>query len=100
MAGAISGLALAFGLEDKEKNLLKLFIYPLALRCIGDKLLEKGILPTLPHGGVISYMIICSVITYGYTVERHSQPGSMFRMIDSYAMLTDVENRHMNIFRT
>jgi hypothetical protein len=60
----VSGLVLAFGLNEKEKTLFKLFIYPLAFRCLGDKLLELGYLPTLPHGETITYMISCAVISY------------------------------------
>ena len=63
-------------------------------------MLEKGYLPSLPYGSVIGYMLVNSVITYGYTVERHSQPPGMYRMIDNYARLTDLENRFLNIFRT
>ena len=100
IAGLISAIPLAYGLDAKEQNLLKLFVYPLACRCVCDKLLEKGYLPTLPGGSILSYMAVNSVITYGYTVERHSQPKSMYRMIDTYARLSDVENRFMNVFRT
>ena len=72
IAGLISAIPLAFGFDAKEQNLLKLFIYPLALRCFGDKMLELGYLPTLPYGSILSYMAVNSVITYGYTVESHS----------------------------
>ena len=100
LAGALSALPLAFGFNAQEQNLLKLFIYPLAYRCVCDKLFELGWLPQVKYGSVISYMMVSSVITYGFTVERHSQPPSMYRMVDSYARLNDVENRFLNAFKT
>jgi hypothetical protein len=100
IAGLISALPLAIGLDDKEQNLLKLFIFPLAIRCICDKMFEIGWLPKVKYGSIIGYMLASTIISYGFTIERHSQPASMYRMVDSYAKLTDVEDRFLNIFKT
>jgi hypothetical protein len=61
---------------------------------------ELGWLPKLKYGSIIGYMLASTVISYGYTIERHSQPPSMYRMVDSYARLTDVEDRFLNVFKT
>ena len=53
--------------------MFKLFIFPLAFRCLTDKLLELGILPNLGYFGTIaSYMLINTVI--GYTYSSPPQP--------------------------
>ena len=96
----MSGIPLIVGMNPKEMNLIKLFMFPLVSRCVVDKMLELGYLPTLPYGSVLSYMIVCFIVTYGYLVERHSLAPSMYKMVDSYAKLTDVEQRFLNVYKT
>jgi len=100
IAGMMSAIPLLVGMKAKEMNLLKLFMFPLVSRCIVDKLLELGYLPTVPYGSVISYMLACFIITYGYLVERHTLAPSMYKMVDSYARLTDTEARFLNVYKT
>ena len=45
LAAFMSGMFLSANLANGEKNLLKLLFYPLAFRCLSDKLLEIGLVP-------------------------------------------------------
>ena len=63
IAGLLSGLPMALIMNAKEQNIMKLFFFPLASRCVVDKLLERGYLPTMQrHGDIVGYAIVAGVI--------------------------------------
>ena len=84
MAAFLSTIPLTFGLQANELNLAKLMFFPLAFRCVCDKLLEIGVLPKLQAGDIISYMLVCFAVTFAYILEGHSVNHSVHKMIDSY----------------
>lgn len=70
IAAMASAIPIVQGLQDNEQNLVKLLFYPLAFRCLFDKLFEKGWLRKFKHGDIIGYVIANIFITFTYQQER------------------------------
>ena len=82
LAGLLSGLPMAYIMNPKEQNIMKLFFFPLASRCVVDKLLEKGYLPTMQrHGDIVGYAIVAGVIGAVQITEKYSNSPSMHSMV-------------------
>lgn len=66
IAAVISIVPLLTGLQPNEQNLLKLIFYPLAFRCLFDKIVEKGWITPFKHGDILAYVLanICVGFTY------------------------------------
>lgn len=63
IAGMFSSLPMAYIMNAKEQNIMKLFFFPLATRCFVDKMLQTGYLPEMKrHGDIVGYLIAASVI--------------------------------------
>ena len=93
VAAFISSAPIIVGLENSEMNLLKLLFYPLMWRCLCDKLIEVGLIPRLPGGDILGYMIACTPIPYAYMLERHSNIPSVQKIVDQYSQANFLENR-------
>ena len=84
---AIAGtLPLIIGLQSQEIRLLKLILFPLAFRCLTEKLLAQGIIPSVKGGTIISYMLACYALSYCYVLETRSG-SSVQSMIDQISHL-------------
>ena len=93
IAAFISTLPLVVGLQPGELNLLKLLFFPLAFRCLSDKLMEIGLVPQFKHGDIFFYMLCGVFCSYSYMVEHSSCPSGIYKMVDNYAKMTPFENR-------
>ena len=91
---------IVFGLQKNELSLVKLVFFPLAFRCITDKLLEAGILPKFVGGDILGYMLVCCFCPYSYMLEYHSCPPAISRMIFTYCDENAWESRSYNILRS
>ena len=72
IAACACALPIVFGLQKSELNLAKLVFFPLAWRCISNKLLEVGFVPKFKGGDVLAYMLVGFVVTYAYMLESSS----------------------------
>ena len=83
IAGMASAIPIVLIMNPQEQNLLKLFFFPLAFRCLVDKLLQLKLLPNLGtnFGSVISYMLVTTIIGFTYTFESFSLAPSMYRLV-------------------
>ena len=81
LAAFLCVLPIALGLEQGEMNLVKLIFYPLAWRCLCDKMLEVGLIPKFWGGEVFGYMIACCLIPYTYTLEKSSCIPAIHRLV-------------------
>ena len=81
MAAFISGLFLSANLANGEKNLLKLLFYPLAFRCLSDKLLDIGLVPQFKHGDIVVYMIFGFFFAFSTLIEWNSCPDNLRKTI-------------------
>ena len=100
IAAFTSVLPLAVGLQPGEQNLLKLLFFPLAFRCLCDKLMETGLVPKFKHGDILFYMLCGVFCSYTYMIEHSSCPGGMYRMVDNYAKLDLTESRTWRLAST
>ena len=81
-------------MERKELELLKLLLFPLAIRCLVDKSLEIGLLPNWGSMGIVlSYLFWNTFSGYNNAFEKFSNSPTMERLISSYAKYTNPENR-------
>ena len=80
-AAFISGLFLSANLANGEKNLLKLLFYPLAFRCLSDKLLDIGLVPKFKHGDIAVYMIFGFFCAFSTLIEWNSCPDNLRKTI-------------------
>ena len=81
LAAFMSGIFLSANLANGEKNLLKLLFYPLAFRCLSDKLLEIGLVPKFKHGDIIMYMIVGFFAAFSTLIEWNSCPDNLRKTI-------------------
>ena len=72
IAAALSALPAILGMNSKEQQLLKLFVFPLMFRCLFTKLFEAKLLPTFKHGDVVGYMLTTFFYGYVVTCEQYS----------------------------
>ena len=77
LAAFISGLFLSFQVQKGEKNLLKLLFYPLAFRCLCDKLLDIGFVSKFKHGDILVYMVFGFFCAFSTLVEWNSCPDGL-----------------------
>ena len=84
LAAFISALPAIVGFSAKEQQFLKLFLFPLVFRCLCNKAQETKLLPDIPYGSVVAYVVVCSFYGYFYGVEWYSNVPAMTKMIDSW----------------
>ena len=90
----ISSLPIGLIKTKQEQNLIKLLCFPLAFRCLFDKLFEKKWLPYMgKHGGIIGYMLTASIIGVTFSFEKMSMAPSMDRMVRNYSHQAKPEDR-------
>ena len=77
IAAMVSVIPLYFGLQDKEKNLMKLFFFPLAFRCLSNKTIEIGLIPRPNHGDILAYGIFVWFMGFGTLIEWNSCSASI-----------------------
>ena len=77
IAAMISVIPLFIGLQDKEKNLMKLFFFPLAFRCLSNKTIEIGLVPRPKHGDILAYGIFAYLIGFSTLMEWNSCPDAL-----------------------
>ena len=76
---------------------MKLFFFPLAYRCLCDKLLEKGWLPKFKHGDILGYMLASGCIGFVWSMEKYSDSPAMKKAVDLYTRENRWEQRvHWN----
>jgi hypothetical protein len=66
IAAIASVVPILTGLQPNEQNLIKLIFYPLAFRCLFDKIVELGWITPFKHGDILAYVLanICVGFTY------------------------------------
>ena len=72
IAAMVSVIPMYIGLQEKEKNLMKLFFFPLAFRCLSNKTIEIGLVPRPNHGDILAYGIFAYLIGFGTLMEWNS----------------------------
>lgn len=100
ISGAISSLPMSLMAEAQEQNLMKLFFFPLAFRCLFDKLFESGVIPTFKHGDILSYVLVNSLVSYVWTYEKYSNSPSLSKSIDQYTRVKQLEKRFFHNMTT
>ena len=73
----VSVIPLFLGLNEKEKNLMKLFFFPLAFRCFSNKTIEIGLVPRPRHGDILAYGIFAFLIPFTTLIEWNSCPDGL-----------------------
>lgn len=96
-AAFLSVLPIVLGLQRSEMDLLKLIFFPLAWRCLVDKLIEMGFMPKFKHGDILAYMITNCLTPYTYLLERHSCAPMLHKAVRSYSRDPRWENRIYDI---
>ena len=93
LAAFISTMPLVIGLQSGEQNLLKLLFFPLAFRCLCNKIMEIGLVSQFKHGDIVFYMLCGVFCSYTYMIEHDSCPNGIYRMVDGYAKMSRFEKR-------
>jgi hypothetical protein len=70
-----------------------LIFYPLAFRCLFDKIVEKGWITPFKHGDILAYVLANICVGFTYTQERQSCPPSLFSMVEIYSQMGAPEFR-------
>ena len=97
LAALLCSLPITFGLNAAELNLAKLLFFPLAWRCLSDKVLQKGLVPNVRHGDIIVYMLVCFFCSYTFMMEKSSCPPALHKMVKSYCLEDRFEGRSYNV---
>ena len=85
IAAFVGAIPIALGLQKSELSLVKLIFLPLVWRCICDKSLESGFVPSIkPGGDILAYMLTTFYLTYCYMIESHSAPA-MSKIVHHYS---------------
>lgn len=96
ISGCVSSIPLNW-LDNQEQSLLKLFFFPLAYRCLVDKLRMKGVIPDIKHGSVLGYVLSAGIIGFVWTMEKYSDSPAMKKAVDMYVRESHYEQRvHWN----
>ena len=73
IAGMFSSLPMAYIMNEKEQNIMKLFFFPLASRAFVDKMLQSGFLPEIKrHGDIVGYVLVASICGVVQILEKYS----------------------------
>ena len=96
ICGLVGSLALFFA-NSGEMSLVKLVVYPRAIECLFELMVERGILRKFKYGDIIAYALQVAFITYNYIYEG-SLPAGFGRTIDNYSQYTydDQQSNYMN----
>jgi hypothetical protein len=75
LAAMLSSLPIFLGLKKNEINLFKMFIFPLAWRCIKGIIFDAKIFP-IPekHGELFVYAFFSWIFGYCFIFEHYSSP--------------------------
>ena len=97
-AALVSGLFLSSQLQNGEKNLMKLLFYPLAFRCLCDKILDVGLVSQIRHGDILVYMIFGFFCAFSTLIEWNSCPDGLRQTIQhSFTRMTYFECRSFSV---
>ena len=98
IAALVSGLFLSSQLQNGEKNLMKLLFYPLAFRCLCDKILDVGLVSQVKHGDILVYMIFGFFCAFSTLIEWNSCPDGLRQTIQhSFTRMTYFECRSFSV---
>ena len=98
VSGFLSAVSIYFIMNKKEQSLIKLLLFPLAFRCLFEKILQMGLLPNWGGpGAVLSYVIFNFVFALNFVLELYSLEPAMNRMVTSYTKLRWDEARAFRI---